>query len=302
MAAERGFRAMGTDVHVIVVDADVRLLDYAEQRIVELEERWSRFLPTSEVSALNRNAGRTLRVSPETIELVQRAHDARRATGGLFDPTVLGDVLRAGYDRSFELLGPAPNETSSSLSTNADAIEIEGDTVRLPIGTGFDPGGIGKGLAADIVVNELRDAGATGVCVNLGGDVRVAGPAPDGGAWTIDVRHPQRIEPIARLGVSDGAVATSTTLRRQWTVAGEHRHHLIDPQTGRPSTSHRTFATVVSGFAWAADVLAKALVLDTRVEPFTLLQRSGAEALIIDDDGNVSTTFGLAAFTRRAAA
>jgi thiamine biosynthesis lipoprotein len=291
---------MGTTAQVIVVDADPRLLEPAQARIRELEERWSRFLPTSEVSALNCNAGRALRVSSETIELVKRALDARRATGGLFDPTVLGDLLRAGYDRSFETLGTAPHAGSSDLVADADSIVIEGDTVRLPIGTGFDPGGIGKGLAADIVVKELRAAGAAGVCVNLGGDIRVAGPAPEGDAWTIDVRHPACREPIARLGVSDGAVAISTTLRRQWTIAGERRHHLIDPATGRPSTSSRTFATVVTGFAWAADVLAKALVLDDRADPFHLLRCSGAEALVVDADGRISTTFGMTAFTRAA--
>jgi DMSO/TMAO reductase YedYZ heme-binding membrane subunit len=85
------------------------------------------------------------------------------------------------------------------------------------------------------------------------------------------------------LGVTDGAVASSTTLRRRWTVAGEARHHLIDPATGRPSTSRRTFATVVAGYAWAADVLAKALILDDERDPFALLRTSGAEALIVDD-------------------
>jgi thiamine biosynthesis lipoprotein len=301
MQAERAFLAMGTRVHLVLVDSDPALLDRAQQRIAELEQRWSRFLSDSEVSALNRDAGQWVRVSRETAELVRRALDARRATGGLFDPTVLGAVLRAGYDRSFELVAAQPRDGRSELACNADAIEIEGERVRLPIGTGFDPGGIGKGLAADLVVDELRDAGAGGICVNLGGDVRVSGAAPGGGAWTIAVRHPQATEPVAVLGVTDGAVASSTTLRRRWTVNGESRHHLIDPSTGQPTTSTRTFSTVVAGYAWAADVLAKALILDERSDPFALLRTSGAEALIVDDTGHVDTTFGLAAFMRIAA-
>jgi thiamine biosynthesis lipoprotein len=301
MPAERSFAAMGTRAHVIVVDGDAALLARAQERIAELEALWSRFIPTSEVSDLNDHAGRPRRVSPETRELVQRALDARRATGGLFDPTVLGAVLRAGYDRTFDEVAVAARDGHSDLTMNADAIEIDGNTVRLPLGTGFDPGGIGKGLAADMVARELRDAGAAGVCINLGGDVRVSGVAPDGGAWTIAVQHPTTSAPIARLGVSDGAVATSTTLRRRWNVAGDPRHHLIDTATGNPSTTHRTFATVVAGYAWAADVLAKALVLGTNHDPFVLLRTSGAEALIVDADGHISTSFGLAAFMRTAA-
>jgi len=292
---------MGTRAHVIVVDGDNALVARAQARIAELEAMWSRFIPTSEISNLNDNAGRPRKVSPETRELVRRALDARRATGGVFDPTVLGAVLRAGYDRTFETVASAPHDGRSDLTMNADAIEIDGDTVYLPAGTGFDPGGIGKGLAADMVARELRDDGAAGVCINLGGDVRVAGIAPDGGAWTIAVRHPTNDEPLACLGVSDGAVATSTTLRRQWNVGGETRNHLIDVATGRPSTTHRTFATVVAGYAWAADVLAKALVLDANPDPFALLEQSGAEALIVDDKGHVDTTFGLAAFMWTAA-
>jgi thiamine biosynthesis lipoprotein len=301
MAAERHFRAMGTDVHVVVVDADVRLLDHAQHRIEDLEQRWSRFRPASEISALNEAAGRPVRVSAETRELVQRALDARRATGGLFDPTVLGDLLRAGYTQTFAEVARSPRAGTSALTRGADAIEIDGDEVRLPLGVGFDPGGIGKGLAADMVTDELRADGATGVCVNLGGDARVSGAAPDGGAWTIAVRHPHWNTPVAMLGMTDGAVATSTTLRRRWSVGTQEQHHLIDSDTGRPSASPRPFATVVAGFAWAADVLAKALVLDTRPDPFTLLRRSGAEALIVDNDNHVETSFGLAAFTRTAA-
>jgi thiamine biosynthesis lipoprotein len=292
---------MGTRAHVIVVGGAAALVAHAQQRIAELEARWSRFIPTSEVSDLNAHAGRPRRVSPETRALVQRALEARRATSGLFDPTVLGAVLRAGYDRTFDAVAAAPHDGASDLIMNAAAIEIHGDTVRLPFGSGFDPGGIGKGLAADMVAQELRDTGADGVCINLGGDVRVAGVAPDGGAWTIAVRHPTTSEPIARLGITDGAVATSTTLRRRWEVAGDPRHHLIDTATGKPSTTRRTFATVVAGYAWAADVLAKALVLDGNSNPFALLRTSGAEALVVDDHGHAETSFGLAAFLRSAA-
>ena len=76
------FRAMGTDVHVAVVGAAANLLELAEQRIRELERRWSRFLDDSEISTLNHNPGRPVVVSADTFELVTRAVEAWRATGG----------------------------------------------------------------------------------------------------------------------------------------------------------------------------------------------------------------------------
>lgn len=300
MAAER-FRAMGTEVHVIVVGGDDSLARRAHARIVELEQRWSRFVADSEISELNRHAGSFVSVSSDTVELVRCALDAWRATDGLYDPTVLGALIRAGYDRSFELLIESPRRGTSHLVAGADGIGIRGDAVRLRAGTGFDPGGIGKGLAADLVADELRDSGAAGGCVNLGGDVRVFGESPsqatgERSAWTVDVHAPMSQAPIARLGIAEGAVATSTTLRRRWTIDNEHRHHLIDPATGEPSKSTIVAATVVAAKAWAAEVTAKALLLRGAPHQFDLLATSGAEALVVHDDGRVEQTFGLAAF------
>ncbi|HEX4820666.1 MAG TPA: FAD:protein FMN transferase, partial [Acidimicrobiales bacterium] len=106
---EARFRAMGSDVHVVVVGGPDGLLDVAHRRIDELEQRWSRFIPDSEISRLNACAGEPMAVSNDTIELVTRAIEAWRITGATFDPTVLGAVLRAGYTTSFEMLPAHPS-------------------------------------------------------------------------------------------------------------------------------------------------------------------------------------------------
>ena len=246
---------------------------------------------------VNRHACAPVLVSGETLELVERALDAWRITHGWFDPTVLGALERAGYDRSFDTIDDASSLASArALVADAAGIEIVAGTVRLPAGTGFDPGGIGKGLAADIVVDELRADGAAGVCVNLGGDVRAEGESPSGEAWTIAVEHPGRPGAVARVGIRRGAVATSTTLRRRWRSGDEVRHHLIDPTTGRPSGTTLTFATVVAGHAWIAEVLAKALVLRGAPPRFDDVDAAGAAALTVDDDGHVAGSAGLRAF------
>jgi thiamine biosynthesis lipoprotein len=295
MPAERRFRAMGSDAHVLVVGPDA-LAAQAQDRIADLERRWSRFDDRSEISALNRHAGAPVKVSADTLELVERALDAWRLTHGWFDPTVLGALERAGYDRTFDEIGSSTPSSSSAREANADGIEVVAGTVRLPRGTGFDPGGIGKGLAADIVADELRAAGADGVCINLGGDVRVEGISPTGEAWTVAVEHPGRTRAVARLGIARGAVATSTTLRRRWRVGDDERHHLIDPGTGLPSWTTLTFATVVAGHAWLAEVLAKALVLRGAPARFDDVDATGAAALAVDDDGHLTASGGMRAF------
>ena len=287
---------MGSDAHLIVVGGDDGLVELARRRIDELERRWSRFLADSEVNALNRRAGEVVPVSADTALLVRRAVEAWRLSGGTFDPTLLGAIIRAGYDRSFERLGPTPAPAWSPLRSGVDGIEVTGDLVRLPAGSGFDPGGIGKGLAADLVAADVLAAGAAGVCVNLGGDVRVAGEGPTGDAWTIAVEHPCSAAPIAHVGLAAGAVATSTTLKRRWSVDGVTRHHLIDPGTGEPSDTDLTLASVVAADGWVAEVLAKAVLLRGAAHPFDIRGGTGAEGLVVDDAGRIETTPGLAAY------
>jgi FAD:protein FMN transferase len=290
---------MGTGAHVIVVGGRPGLAERAARRIAGLEDLWSRFRPRSEISRLNASAGRRLRVSRETVELVERAVDGWRMTAGAFDPTLLGALIRAGYDRTFARIPVDARPGRSDARPDCEGIEIGPGWVRLPAGSGFDPGGIGKGLAADIVADELIAAGAAGVCVNLGGDVRVAGAGPDGGSWTIAVEHPWTDAPVAMLGVAGGAVATSTTLRRRWTVAGEERHHLIDPGTGVPARGDVQLAAVVSGRAWVAEVHAKAVLLAAGRGLAVLPE--GSEALAVDAAGRIRATPGLAAYLGGAA-
>ena len=171
--------------------------------------------------------------------------------------------------------------------------------VRLPAGSGFDAGGIGKGLAADLIVSELMAAGAAGACVNLGGDLRVAGHAPGGGSWVVAVEHPLHDNALFTLDIAGGAAATSSTLRRSWTtVRGERMHHLIDPSTGRPSVTDLVQATVVAANAWVAEGLVKALLLRGGANAFDLLP-DGVEGMTIGHDGVVRTTSGLHRFTGR---
>src|SRR5581483_11769885 len=136
-------------------------------------------------------------------------------------------------------------------------------------------------------------AGAAGVCVNLGGDLRVEGRAPDG-AWTVAVEHPRAPEPLAHLALANGAVASSTTLKRRWPRRGAggdgyEAHHLIDPSTGEPSDTDIEFATVIAGEAWRAEALAKGVLLRGSARAFDLLDQDAA-ALVVDRDGHLAAS------------
>jgi FAD:protein FMN transferase len=294
-SVEARFDAMGTSVHIVVAGGHgARLLEVGRSRVDELERRWSRFRPDSEVSALNRNAGHPVLVSSDTYELVVKAVAAWRATEGRFDPTV-GDALVAhGYDRDFGAIR-AMTATVGPLHPVPTACGIELDpalvAVTLPDGVMFDPGGIGKGFAADLTAARLIDAGARGVLVNIGGDLRAVGQAPSDDGWVITVPDPARPRhEMLRLAIPEGAVATSSSLRRRWQTTTGTAHHLIDPATGRPAESDVSSVTVVAGEAWWAEVLTKSIFLSGIRGLDTL---DGAHAVVVMADGTRHATDGI---------
>ena len=295
-AAERSFSAMGGQAQVVVLGAR-HLLDIAVRRVAALEARWSRFQPDSDVARLNRAAGTPVRVSPETFLILRLAVDAWRLTAGRFDPTVLGALMANGYDRSFALVGAGPTRASRRVPAAGLAdlvLDPAGPTAQLPSGIGIDLGAVGKGAAADLVVLELLAEGASGVCVNLGGDLRVSGEAPEPGGWVVAVEdpfHPRR--ELARVAVADGAVATSSRLVRTWPRGGGRAHHLIDPGSGLPCDSGLAAATVVAGCAWWAEVLATAVMVAGLEEGGRLLELHGVTGMLTDDRGGTHLLPGI---------
>jgi FAD:protein FMN transferase len=294
------FRAMGTDVTVLTLDGDPDDGAHAADAIEHLEAKWSRFLPTSEVCALNAAGSEPVVVSPETFALVDLAVRASEATGGLYDPTVLAAVMAAGYDRDFGDVsgaGPGPAAPVAPAPGCAGiALDARLHAVTLPPGVSLDLGGIGKGYAADLVARQLVERGASGALVNLGGDLRAVGDAPEPRGWIVSVDDPLGTGATGVLALSAGAIATSTRFRRSWSRDGKPLHHLVDPRTGVPASSGVASVTVVAGEGWRAEVLAKAAFIAGAHDGAAVVMRAGATGLVVYDDGRVQDLDGLAAF------
>lgn len=176
-------------------------------------------------------------------------------------------------------------------------MDERGSRVTLPVGVGFDPGGVGKGYAADLVVERLLAEGAAGACANVGGDLRVGGEGPSDGSWTIGIEHPLRPDSVQLVGLGAGAVATSARTRWVWGPQDDQRHHLIDPATDRPAASGVLSATVIAAEGWQAEVLAKAAFIAGVAEGLVLLTAAGVDGLLVDDLGSAYPTVGLERFT-----
>lgn len=263
---------MGSLAHVVIVGEDpASLARQVQPRLAQLEGRWSRFRATSEISRLNAAAGRPVLVSADTVELLTWAVEGWRRTGGLFDPTVAAAMVAHGYDRDLAAVraDPVARIAPPAPAPGCAGIEIDGGggggggMVRLPAGVTVDPGGIGKGLAADLVSAELVAAGATGCLVNVGGDLRIRGGPPTDDGWVVTVPDPHHdSRELLRVALQNGAVATTSRLSRRWWVGGRQVDHLMDPATGGPARRRVVAVTVLAAEGWQAEVLSKALAVD----------------------------------------
>ena len=265
-----------------------RVAEQAVRRLGELEQRWSRFLPTSEVSELNASPGTLRQVSPDTLRLVEALVQAWHATDGAFDPTLLGALVHLGYGVSRERsdlttsLTPGTNLRGRPASILVRAADR---AVMLPAGTTLDAGGLGKGLAADMIVDEIIAGGAAGALVEIGGDLRASGRPPAGDAWPISVPDTDDVIEIAH-----GGVATSTSRLRTWTNEGTTHHHLVDPSTLQSTTGEVEACTVIAGTGAWAEAFTKVAFAHGAARALAIYESHHFAASITTSDGIVATS------------
>jgi thiamine biosynthesis lipoprotein len=227
-------------------------------------------------------------VAPATVTLVARAIEGWQRTGGRFDPTVLTTLEALGYDRSFEQIRSSVHPSAPTTAPGCGAIVVDplASTVTIPQGVRFDPGGIGKGLAADLVAERLIRAGAAGTCVNIGGDLRVVGDAPTADGWVVGLEDPYDMErDLVRAVIVDAGVATTCRTFRTWERGGTQVHHVIDPTTGASAWTDLASVTVVAATACWAEVLAKAAFIAGPSEAAALIAGAARSGLLVDDGG-----------------
>jgi len=289
---------MASGVHLIVVDEKPGMFDDAMAYLDQLEQRWSRFIPSSDITRINHSPGVPVVVAPETVVLVTAMEDAHRLTGGRFDPSVLPELLANGYRASIDDPTRTTELPAGLARRGAMAlVEIDRDrsTVTVPPGLALDPGGIGKGLAADLLVARLLAAGAAGALVGIGGDLAMGGrPAEDDG-WVVTIECPDPADgDLGSFAVDRGGVATSSTRSRRWMLDGWARHHLIDPVTGEQSATDLATVTVVATSGWVAEAHAKAALLAGRAGVLGYLAAHDLTGVAVTHDGILLTTPDLA--------
>ena len=214
--------------------------------VQRIEQTYSRYRADSIVSRINAAAGSgaCIEVDAETAGLLDFAAELHRASGGLFDIT--SGVLRRAWDFRAARL-PEPRAVEALLPLIGwQQVQWRDQRFALPrAGMEIDFGGFGKEYAADRAHAVLADHGVTQGFVNLGGDIRVVGPQPDGQPWLMGIQDPRRADAtVASLPLSEGALATSGDYERYFEHEGRRYCHVLDPRTGWPVSAWRSISVV----------------------------------------------------------
>jgi FAD:protein FMN transferase len=233
-------------------------------------------------------------VSADTIELLMTMEHAWRITGGRLDPTMLAAINEAGYTTSRDEPGRSSTSAGPSHSgaTIADVlVDHATSSVVVPAGLGLDAGGIGKGLAADLVVTELLAGGTGGALVSVGGDLAAAGTPPADEGWTVAVEDPfDASRELLRLALEAGGVASSSTQKRTWVRDGRRRHHVLDPLTRSCAATDLAAVTVIARAGWEAEAHATAGLLAGTAGVLDYLGRHGLDGVATTLDGTTLMT------------
>jgi thiamine biosynthesis lipoprotein len=283
----RQFKAMASACEVTIADATegeaASKAQHAIDEVLRIEKKFSRYLKDSVVSRINAAAGMGwVTCDEETLHLLHYADTLYRTSGGLFDIT--SGILRRAWNFTTPRI-PDPHDLNPLLDKIGwSRVDLKNGNIRLPkVGMEIDFGGFGKEYAADRAAQTLVEAGISHGYVNLGGDIRVVGPKPDGSAWSFGIQHPREHQLIATIPMAGGALATSGDYERFFELAGRRYCHILNPKTGQPAAHWRS-VSVLAPLAIAAGSCTTIAMLKEK-DGLAFLNETGFPYFAIDHQG-----------------
>jgi thiamine biosynthesis lipoprotein len=314
-AISRTFGVMGTTATFTIWTADAARAERAFadadaeiERIDRLMTDWERPAWTpSDVVRINKAAGKAVKVSDETLAVIDKSLEMSKRSEGAFDITFAAMHGLWKFDEDLDPKVPAPDEVARRrklINWRDVVVDHAARTVRLrrpEMRMGL--GGIAKGYAVDKCAAVLRADGFSDFMVQAGGDLFVAG-SKGPVSWMVGVRDPRGgpKDIIARMPIRDHAFSTAGDYERSFVLAGRRYHHIIDPKTGYPATASRE-VTIFAPTAFLADALDDAVFILGPKKGLALVEAyPDCAALIVDAHNQVWTSKSLEGKLQRTAA
>ena len=277
--------------------SDESILQQAMQLCREYEQKFSRTIDGSEIDRINKNAPSSVEVSPETVELLQKAIDYGALTGGLFDVTT-GTLSSLWNFRSASPQLPDAEKIGLAVETvDYHNIIIDGTTVALTQPDAeIDLGGIAKGYIADRLKEFLEEQGVQKAVINLGGNVLTIGAKSETEKWKVGIRQPFAEEGriIGYVEVEGMSVVTSGIYERSFVLDGTLYHHILNPFTGYPVENGLSAVVVISDQSVDGDALSTSCLLLGKEKGMELIEGlPNTEAIFLTDEGGYTATSGI---------
>jgi FAD:protein FMN transferase len=281
-----------TTARLVVTDPDALATarSLVDDELDAIERAASRFRADSEVNRLHLAGGRPQRITWLLAEMIAAALEAADRSGGDVDPTV-GNAMRAlGYDRDFAQVsaGGGPVQVAVRPAPGWQRVHLSGQQLTLPPGVLLDLGATAKAFAADRCAALITRYTGSGALVSLGGDIATAGAAPAGG-WRVLVQD-RPADPSCTVTLPAGhAIATSSTVSRQWRQGERLLHHVLDPRNCQPAEPVWRTVTVAAPRCLTANTLTTAALVRGR-EALSWLRDLDVPARLVTAGGEIRTT------------
>lgn len=286
-------------------DTAQKAIDAGFAQLTHLETLINYYSPDSEISAVNRAAGKSpVAVSEATLDIVSKAVTISRMTNGAFNPAV-GPLMKLWKFSRQEIDRPLPSrDTILSSLKLVDYRKIRVDTSSSEIyleeeGMEIDLGGIAKGYGADKAVEAIRLHGVRSALVSIAGDIRGFGLKNDQKPWKVGVQDPRSgqespekegYQIVTTIELRNSAVSTSGDYQRFFIKEGKRYHHIIDPRTGYPTESSLMSVTVLAPEGFMADALSTGVFILGPHRGRRLLESAGFDGILIDTDRRIYPT------------
>lgn len=257
--------------------------------VKRIEQRYSRYLEDSVLSQINRVAeqGGVIDIDEETAALLNYADTCYRQSGGLFDIT--SGILRKVWDFHSQCI-PQPADIKKLLkSIGWQKLKFDQHSVSFAVpGMQLDFGGIGKEYAVDRAATICLQQGIRHGMVNLGGDIKIIGPHPDGQPWSVGIRHPLKAgQLLAQLPVYRGGVASSGDYERCIKFRGKRYGHILNPKTGWPVSGISGVTVVADQCVIAGSVCTITMLKGKQGKKW--IEQVGLNYVLVDEKGKVSS-------------
>ena len=280
-------------------------LDAAKSVIFSMDAMLDPQIETSVVAAMNRANGASTVVPGQIARMIEVAQEVYKRSDGALDPTIYplvqlwGFVDQKYYVPSDEEIAQAKRKLCFGDVTLTSFPATGTYTVTMPDYARMTFGAIGKGCAAQYVIDAMRNAGVKSGLISLGGNLQTLGLKPGRNPWTVAITDPN--DPTSwvgtiQTGIEDGTVAvvTSGPYQQNFTKNNKFYHHILSPKTGYPTTNSLVSVTIICEDGTTADALSTAMfVLGKNAALNYWRNYGGFEMILITNDNEITCTRGL---------